>query len=140
MWGILSPKYRASFITSKVVLPSMGLSHAVATLAMGTSLKGSYSPIKGATVTVSSENHSGTVLAPATHVSACESSSVRLQSSVLGLWTRDRSITRCRQGTSQWTPVLNPLASPTLNSFVTADATSRIQSAFIPVAGPTGPG
>mmetsp|Transcript_8654 Transcript_8654/g.12615 ORF Transcript_8654/g.12615 Transcript_8654/m.12615 type:complete len:203 (+) Transcript_8654:453-1061(+) len=80
----------------RIVLPSTGLSHAIAMLAIGMSCNGVYSPMKGETETLSSENHKGTVLDPATQVSAWESSSVRL-SSDKGLWNVERSITRDRQ-------------------------------------------
>jgi asparagine synthetase A len=52
-YSILSPEYNAAFIIKISVLPSTGLSHAVATDAdaMGTSLIGEYSPINGDTLT-----------------------------------------------------------------------------------------
>jgi hypothetical protein len=60
---------------STMVDPSKGLSQAVATVAIGTSSKGLYSPMKGDTDTLWSVYHKRVVLAPATHVSAWESSS-----------------------------------------------------------------
>lgn len=99
-----SPKYKASFIINSTVLPSVGLSQAVATQAIGTSVNGVYSPMNGDTFTLVSVNHRGIVLAPATQVSACESSSVRLISLAEGLWIWDRSITRSSQGSVNWMP------------------------------------
>jgi hypothetical protein len=63
-----------------MVLPSEGQPQAIATYAIGTSSRGEYSPMNGETDTFTSVYHNGTVLAPATHVSACELSSDLLRS------------------------------------------------------------
>ena len=65
-----SPKYSASFTMSKYGLPSLGLTHTVPTVAMGTSSMGLYSSLYGCTVTCLCGSSNNTKLEPATHVSA----------------------------------------------------------------------